>query len=89
MNKCLPNRRNLDPVSPSVNTDEDLWHALEVAQLKDVVSPLDGGLGNVFFDLYAKLGFLPLKWKFFVNKSTSYMLSAAQLETLELLECRP
>ncbi|XP_054751628.2 ATP-binding cassette sub-family C member 9-like isoform X1 [Lytechinus pictus] len=35
-------RNNLDPTS--VKGDTDLWQALEIAQLKDVVQQLDGGL---------------------------------------------
>ena len=37
-------RRNLDPESK--RTDQELWEALEIAQLKEVVSELDNGLGN-------------------------------------------
>ncbi|XP_022081211.1 ATP-binding cassette sub-family C member 9-like [Acanthaster planci] len=36
-------RKNLDPIGHIAN-DTELWHALEIAQLKDVVSALDGGL---------------------------------------------
>ncbi|XP_038067008.1 ATP-binding cassette sub-family C member 9-like [Patiria miniata] len=36
-------RKNLDPIG-QVGSDKDLWRALEIAQLKEVVSSLDGGL---------------------------------------------
>ena len=39
-------RMNLDPLPASSNSDGDLWHALEISQLKDVVSSLEGGLGT-------------------------------------------
>ncbi|XP_038068619.1 ATP-binding cassette sub-family C member 9-like [Patiria miniata] len=37
-------RMNLNPVPSSDKTDEELWHALEISQLKDVVTSLEGGL---------------------------------------------
>lgn len=39
-------RHNIDPAG--VKTDDQLWKALEIAQLKEVVSPLEGGLGKWF-----------------------------------------
>ena len=41
-------RMNLDPIADSGNRDEDLWQALEIAQLREVVSSLEGGLGKIF-----------------------------------------
>ncbi|XP_071784198.1 ATP-binding cassette sub-family C member 9-like isoform X1 [Asterias amurensis] len=38
-------RKNLDPVG-QVSDDEELWGALGIAQLRDVVSSLDGGLDS-------------------------------------------
>lgn len=40
-------RENLDP--NGVFSDEQLWSALELAQMKNVASALPGGLGMVFF----------------------------------------
>ncbi|XP_022102306.1 ATP-binding cassette sub-family C member 9-like isoform X2 [Acanthaster planci] len=40
-----PIRTNLDPERNV--SDDEMWHALEIAQLKDVVSQLDGGLDAV------------------------------------------
>ncbi|XP_038076866.1 ATP-binding cassette sub-family C member 9-like [Patiria miniata] len=40
-----PVRANLDPERNV--SDDEMWHALEIAQLKDVVSQLDGGLDAV------------------------------------------
>ncbi|XP_022102313.1 ATP-binding cassette sub-family C member 9-like [Acanthaster planci] len=40
-----PIRTNLDPEEKV--SDDEMWHALEIAQLKDVVSQLDGGLDAV------------------------------------------
>lgn len=37
-------RENLDPGNQC--SDEELWKALEVAQLKPIISILPGGLGN-------------------------------------------
>ena len=37
-------RFNLDP--DNTKTDEDLWDAIEIAQLKSVVTQLEGGLGK-------------------------------------------
>ena len=42
---AFANRKNLDPVG-QISNDEDLWRALEISQLKDVVSALDEGLGE-------------------------------------------
>ena len=39
-------RRNLDP--ECLSSDIELWSALEIAQLKQVVSGLEKGLGNYF-----------------------------------------
>lgn len=39
-------RYNLDP--SGLKTDNELWEALDVAQLKEVVSNIDAGLGNLF-----------------------------------------
>ena len=41
---CFLCRHNLDP--EETLSDNDLWHALEIAQMKLVVSNLDEGLGN-------------------------------------------
>ncbi|XP_071484824.1 ATP-binding cassette sub-family C member 9-like [Diadema antillarum] len=38
-------RRNLDP--SDVKSDDELWKALDIAQLRDVVTPLEGGLDYV------------------------------------------
>ncbi|XP_041460450.1 ATP-binding cassette sub-family C member 9-like isoform X1 [Lytechinus variegatus] len=38
-------RHNIDPAG--VKTDDELWKALEIAQLKEVVSPLEGGLDYI------------------------------------------
>ncbi|XP_022081586.1 ATP-binding cassette sub-family C member 9-like [Acanthaster planci] len=38
-------RKNLDPIAHITN-DEELWSALEIAQLKDVVTALDSGLDS-------------------------------------------
>ncbi|XP_038076865.1 ATP-binding cassette sub-family C member 9-like [Patiria miniata] len=40
-----PIRANLDPERNV--SDDEMWHALEIAQLKDVVTQLDGGLDAV------------------------------------------
>lgn len=40
-------RFNLDPEIKA--TDEMLWEALEIAQLKPVVKSLPGGLGEIVF----------------------------------------
>ena len=39
-------RSNLDP--EGCKSDQELWHALEVAQLKEVVSQHGSGLGKCF-----------------------------------------
>jgi ABC-type multidrug transport system fused ATPase/permease subunit len=39
-------RENLDP--NGVFSDEQLWSALELAQMKNVASALPGGLGRIF-----------------------------------------
>ena len=39
-------RSNLDPTKDC--NDVELWHALEISQLKEVVSSLEGGLGKIF-----------------------------------------
>ncbi|XP_038066901.1 ATP-binding cassette sub-family C member 9-like [Patiria miniata] len=38
-------RKNLDPIA-QITSDEELWHALEIAQLKEVVGALEGGLDS-------------------------------------------
>ena len=40
----VTHRGNLDPLKEK--SDHELWESLEIAQLKDVVAELEGGLGK-------------------------------------------
>ena len=47
INLFLLCRSNLDPLER--NTDDELWEALRIAQLKDIVSSSNAGLGNLLY----------------------------------------
>lgn len=62
---CSCCRFNLDPERTC--TDDRLWEALEIAQLKNMVKALPGGLGTKMSFIAPKVSFRRIKLLFLCN----------------------